>query len=146
EEMQSPIQVIEKQCNDIAAEFLLPTAIIQEKWDASLQVADNIKNITEVVHVSSLTVAIKAFKTGLIDRVSFLNFYNKEVSEFTKRKKIQGTQGGPSFHRTIKTKISKNFMNFIYYAVKSESLSYRDAYHLTTLYGNNFEKYYEDLK
>ena len=64
------------------------------------------------------------------------------MSEFKKRK--ENKNPGGRFYATAKKRISLRFASYIDNAVKENNLLYRDAYKLTGLKGNSYEKFIEE--
>lgn len=123
---------IEKFCNQVAAEFLVPSAEITKLWQSDL---DNWKaNLPELsahFHVSQWVISRRALELAFINEDQYWAHYRKVVAKFKKGKDEQRQKGGgPPFARLINTRYSKNLAM----AVASEALSgrmlLRDASHL----------------
>lgn len=122
-------------CDKIAAEFLIPEIFFKEKWNTS----QNIKYLSSVFKVSPIVIARRALDLGLMSKPSFFEFYNTYMSEFKKKKENQGSGG--NFYATAKKRISLRFVGYVNNAVNDNNLLYRDAYKLTSLKGNTYEKF-----
>ncbi|MDP5106604.1 MAG: ImmA/IrrE family metallo-endopeptidase [Polaribacter sp.] len=126
---------IELLCDKVAAEFLVPEIFFIEKWNSS----PNIKFLSRVFKVSPIVIARRALDLGLISKTSFFEFYNDYISEFKRKKENQGSGG--NFYATAKKRISLRFASYVNNAVNENTLLYRDAYKLTSLKGNTYEKF-----
>jgi len=126
---------IEKFCDKVAAEFLVPEIFFKEKWNRS----QNIKYLSRVFKVSPIVIARRALDLGLMSRTSFFQFYNDYISELQNKKDNQSSGG--NFYATAKKRISLRFASYVNSAVKENNLLYRDAYRLTSLKGNTYEKF-----
>ncbi|WP_298485134.1 ImmA/IrrE family metallo-endopeptidase [uncultured Maribacter sp.] len=126
---------IEKFCDKVAAEFLVPEIFFKEKWNST----QNIKYLSRVFKVSPIVIARRALDLKLMSRTSFFQFYNDYISEFQNKKDTQSSGG--NFYATAKKRISLRFASYVNSAVKENSLLYRDAYRLTSLKGNTYEKF-----
>ncbi len=126
---------IELLCDKIAAEFLVPEMFFKERWDVS----QNIKHLSKLFKVSPIVISRRALDLNLISKSSFFEFYNNYIAEF-KRKKENQSSGG-NFYATAKKRISLRFVNYVNNAVNENNLLYRDAYKLTSLKGNTYEKF-----
>ena len=122
-------------CDKVAAEFLVPEIFFREKWKNS----QNIKNLSRVFKVSPIVIARRALDLGLISKPSFFNFYNNYIS--TVKNKNENQSSGGNFYATAKKRISLRFASYVNNAVKENNLLYRDAYKLTSLKGNTYEKF-----
>jgi len=113
----------EKVCNMVAAEFLVPTEAFLAIWNPKLgSWRDNLAPIAAQFHVSQWVVARKALDNKLISAEQY-GQYTKEILDKYRDKK----DGGGSFYRGLKGKVSERFSM----AVLTETLSgrtlYRDA-------------------
>ena len=125
---------IEKLCDQIAAEFLVPKESLNKIW----------KNFSEInqyckyFKVSEIVIARRALDLKKITKEEFFHFYN----ECYKNNKVQAFRGGGDFYRTAKKRLSLTFLHHVNRAVKSRELFYRDAYKLTSMKGDTFEKFF----
>lgn len=122
-------------CDKVAAEFLVPEIFFREKWKSS----QNIKYLSRVFKVSPIVIARRALDLGLMPKPAFFEFYNNYISELKDKKESQNPGG--NFYATAKKRISLRFASYVNNAVKENNLLYRDAYKLTSLKGNTYEKF-----
>lgn len=127
---------IERFCDKVAAEFLVPELFFKEKWNST----QHIKYLSKVFKVSPIVIARRALDLGLISRVSFFQFYNNYIADIQSKKDNKATSGG-NFYATAKKRISLRFASYVNSAVKENNLLYRDAYRLTSLKGNTYETF-----
>ena len=92
--------------------------------------------------VSEIVVARRALDLSLIDREVFLKFYRSYVSRLNKSKK---PSSGGSFYDAQKSRLGTRFSQAVVHAARGGQLSYYDAYRLTGLHGQKFERYAEHL-
>lgn len=127
---------VEKLCDQVAAEFLVPEATFNEVW----QEVQSIKKVSKFFKVSEIVIARRALDTGKISKKQFFGFYNEySKREFAKRE--QRGSGG-DFYATTRKRLSPAFATHINTAVKSDELLYRDAYKLTNLKGDTFQTFF----
>mgnify|MGYP006431118569 CR=1 FL=1 len=122
-------------CDKVAAEFLVPEIHFRNKWHNT----KDIKRLSRIFKVSPIVIARRALDLNLISKSSFFEFYNNHISEFLYKKNNQSPGG--NFYATAKKRISLRFANYVNNAVKENNLLYRDAYKLTSLKGNTYEKF-----
>lgn len=125
----------EKLCDKVAAEFLVPEDIFIKMWKDS----NSINNICRYFKVSRIVIARRALDLGKITKDEFFNIYNSFLNDI-KYKKENQSDGG-DFYATTKKRLSLRYVYSIDHAVKSEKLLYRDAYKLTGLKGNTYQKF-----
>ncbi len=126
---------IEMLCDRVAAEFLVPEQFFREKWESS----QDFKYLSRVFKVSPIVIARRALDLGLIPKSTFFLFYNNYIAGFKRRKENQSSGG--DFYATSKKRISLRFASYVNNAVKENNLLFRDAYRLTNLRGNTYERF-----
>lgn len=126
---------IEKLCDAVAAEFLVPEVTFNRVWQSN----PSIKNAAKYFKVSEIVIARRALDTGKITKKQFFDFYDEYINrEFLKK---QQSSGG-DFYNTAKKRVSLTFAAHVNNAVKSGQLLYRDAYKLTSLKGDTFSNFF----
>jgi Zn-dependent peptidase ImmA (M78 family) len=132
----------ERACNDIAAEFLVPEAAILGAWPKIGAAQQPFQVAARLFKVSEIVVARRALDLSLIDREVFLEFYRSYVSRLNKSKK---PNSGGSFYDAQRSRLGTRFSEAVVHAARGGQLSYYDAYRLTGLHGQKFERYAEHL-
>ncbi len=123
---------VEKYCDEVAANFLVPSDTLRRKWNG------NYKKMSNAFKVSEIVIARRAHDLGLIDSDEYRRFWSEYNSRpFTKVKK----SGGGDFYRTCTKRIGRLFAIHVRYAAESRQISYTDAYRLTGLYGDTYHKF-----
>jgi hypothetical protein len=90
--------------------------------------------------VSEIVIARRALDTGKISRNEFFAFYEEYKNREFVKKQNQGSGG--DFYATARKRLSLTFASHINNAVKSGQLLYRDAYKLTSMKGDTFDKFF----
>lgn len=127
---------IERLCDKIAAEFLVPEITFNDVWNSN----PNIKNVARFFKVSEIVIARRALDLGKITKSSFFEFYDEYTNrEFIKK---ESQSSGGDFYATTRKRLGLTFSTHINNAVKSGKLLYRDAYKLTSLKGDTFQTYF----
>lgn len=127
---------IEKLCDQVAAEFLVPEQALNEVWKHNPSFSYSAKHFK----VSEIVIARRALDTGKISKKHFLGFYKEYSNREFAKKENQGSGG--NFYATAKKRISITFASHVNQAVKSGDLLYRDAYRLTGLKGDTFQNFF----
>jgi Zn-dependent peptidase ImmA (M78 family) len=128
-----PIEVL---CDKVAAEFLVPENAFNEQWmnDKSISSSARFFKVSEIV------IARRAFDTGKISKAQFFAFYEAYKNREFIKKQSQGSGG--DFYATVKKRLSLTFASHVSNAVKTGQLLYRDAYRLTSMKGDTFDKFF----
>jgi len=127
---------VEKLCDKVAAEFLVPENSFNEVWND----LSAINNVARYFKVSEIVIARRAYDTGKLTKKEFFDFYARYAErEFVKK---ENQSSGGDFYATTKKRLSLTFAAHINNAVKSGELLYRDAYKLTGLKGDTFQNFF----
>ncbi len=127
---------IERICDQVAAEFLVPENTFNEVWNKN----PNMKTVARFFKVSEIVIARRALDTGKLSKEQFFAFYNAYTQrEFAKK---ENQSAGGDFYATTKKRLSLTFASHVNNAVKSGQLLYRDAYKLTSLKGDTFQTFF----
>ena len=137
--LQPAPHATERFCNQTAAEFLVPKDDLNNFWHTAKQANDRYQAIARHFKVSSLVAARRTLDLDLIDQDEFFRFYQEyQDTEWHTRQQDQASGG--DFWSTQKWRIGPRFGTAIIRAVKEGRLLYREAYSLTGLKGDTFER------
>lgn len=123
-------------CDKVAAEFLVPQRSFDAIWDG------HYKSAARHFKVSEIVIARRALDLNKITKQAFFDFYDEYLTREFKKK---SDSSGGDFYATARKRISVTFAAHIENAVKSGQLLYRDAYRLTSMKGDTFEKFFSKL-
>lgn len=128
-----PIEIL---CDKVAAEFLVPENAFNEQW----AITPNIKASSRFFKVSEIVIARRALDTGKISKTQFFAFYDEYKNREFFKKQNQGSGG--DFYATTRKRLSITFASHVNNAVNTGQLLYRDAYRLTSMKGDTFDKFF----
>lgn len=134
--LQPADEPIEILCDKVAAEFLVPEKAFKELWTKN----PNIKYCSRFFKVSEIVIARRALDTGQISKKQFFSFYEEYKNREFLKKQNQGDGG--DFYATARKRISVTFASHVNNAVKTGQLLYRDAYKLTSMKGDTFDRFF----
>ena len=135
---------IEKYCNAVAAEFLVPAAKLGHAWSRAPSGDAAFTTLARRFKVSPIVVARRAKDRRLITSKEFFSFYRRYMSR--ERTKQEQRKPGGDFWRTQNVKLGRRFGMAVIAAAREGRLSYSDAYDLTRLYGTTFDRYADLLE
>lgn len=133
-QLQPASDPVETLCDQVAAEFLVPEQPFLEAW---AQKPDPGK-LSKHFKVSPIVIGRRALDLGKMQKEDFFRFYNSHKEKANKQK--AGSSGG-DFYATARNRLSLKFMAHVNQAVKENQLLYRDAYQLTNLKGDTYQKF-----
>ena len=133
----------EKFCNRVAAELLVPAYKLNEVWPEVSQKSDRFLMIAKQFKVSPLVIARRALDLKLISKPEFFKFYKDDRDDFLSRKeKLKNKdKSGGNFYATQNVRLGRPFSAAIVRATREGRILIRDAYRLTGLKGQTFDKY-----
>jgi Zn-dependent peptidase ImmA (M78 family) len=134
----------EQFCNQVAAELLVPRHKLQERWQQALASGRPFQMIGRWFKVSPVVAARRALDLNLISKSDFFAFYEADRKEWERNKAKQQqktTSGGPNFYAVQDSRLGKRFAYAVVSAAREGRLLYRDAYALTDLKGDTFDRY-----
>jgi Zn-dependent peptidase ImmA (M78 family) len=126
---------VERLCDLVAAEFLVPAASFLALWEKK----NDIVALSRYFKVSQLVIARRALDLGKFDKSAFFTVYNAFMERVRLKKEEQGSGG--NFYATARKRISVSFASYVNQAVKQEKILYRDAYRITGLKGDTYNNF-----
>ncbi len=134
---------VERFCNRVAAEVLIPTRELESCWSEVRTSNDPFNALARRFKVSDIVAARRALDHGLIARERFYTFLNAYRND-EKRQASQKPSGG-HFYRTQAVRVGHRFGSSVVRAARAGKLLYQDAYRLTGLHGRTFDQFAQEL-
>ncbi len=133
----------ERFCNQVAAEFLVPGHKLSERWREANASGRPFQTIGRWFKVSPVVAARRALDLNLINKAQFFRFYESDRAEWERRKaqEKQQKKGGPNFYDVQDVRLGKRFAYAVVCAARQGRLLFGDAYKLTDLKGETFDRY-----
>lgn len=137
----------ERFCNQVAAEFLVPQHKLSERWHDVRTGEQPFRELARLFKVSPVVAARRALDLGLISKSEFFAFYQRDQQEWLRRKAEEKKQrkGGPNFYDVQDVRLGRRFGYAVVRAAREGRLLYRQAYQLTDLKGDTFNRYADRL-
>jgi len=118
-----PHRNVEKLCNAVTAEVLVPQQVFRDQWKARETVDINASQLASFFRVSTVVVARRAFDLGMIEWAVYFEYYQRQAALWRQKKK--GSGGDP--YRTIPVRNGRNFTEAVVHSAFERSLLLRDA-------------------
>lgn len=119
-------------CDMLAAEFLVPAALLRDIWSG------DIKWLSRQFKVSEIVVARRAHDLGLLSDTAYRQFW----MEYSHRPAANNKKsGGGDFYLTSVKRVGKLFAIHVRNAVNNRQMEYTEAYRLTGLSGNTYQHF-----
>ena len=137
---------VERFCNAVAAELLIPAAELQAMWPRAHRTENPFQTVATAFRVSPIVAARRALDLNLIPRAEFFAFLEDyEADERRREGAKKAKKSGGDFYLGQEVKIGRRFGEAVIRAARAGRLLYRDAYRLTGLYGQTFDRFAEGL-
>lgn len=118
---------VERWCNRVAAELLVPLAAFRETYDRRRPVADEMARLARYFKVSTLVVLRRMHDAGGLTREQFGRAYERERARLLE---IVRRGGGGNFYLTQAARVSKRFARALVGSTLEGETLYREAFRL----------------
>ncbi|MBZ9791715.1 ImmA/IrrE family metallo-endopeptidase [Rhizobium sp. 3T7] len=132
-------QQIERKCNEIAAEFLIPAAGFPSQWRAADTLSDNADRLSRVYKVSRIVIVRRALDLGLIDHAAYGRFYAIEAARWNDT----AAGDGGSFHNNLPLRNGQRFTRAVVNQAVSGAMLLRHAASLLNAQPTTILSYYK---
>lgn len=122
-----PEHGVERWCNEVAAEFLVPLELIDAELDRRAAVSDEMRRLARRFKVSSLVVLRRIHDTGALGKQAFWRAYREELQRLLA---IPRNGSGGDFYATLGTRAGKRFARALVTSTWEGRTSFTEAFHL----------------
>jgi len=123
-----PEQGIERWCNSVAAEFLVPAVMLTEAFRPDEPLVQSIQRMARSFKVSTLVILRRLFDVGFIDRTTLWETYREEQARI--RAMDRGGSGGGDFYRTLGARTGKKFARAVVSSTLEGQTLFQDAFRM----------------
>jgi Zn-dependent peptidase ImmA (M78 family) len=138
---------VEKFCNKVAAEFLIPEQSFRNWWRPDLQLVNQVDDLASQYRVSRIVVARRARDLNYIDDATYSAFYAMEAKRWREavvKKREAG--GGGDFFRTLPVRNGKSFTKAVVREAIRGGMLLRDAASLLGVQPGKIRELYERIE
>ncbi len=128
----------EDWCNRAAAELLVPSRELRERWKGVKRVQHRFEALARSFKVSPVVAARRAMDLKLVERSAFFDFYKHYIN---RERRGVTTQSGGNFYNNQNARVGKLFATHVMRAAMEGQIGFREAYELTGLRGGTFQDY-----
>ena len=137
---------IERLCNQVAVEILMPEKKIKKLWDSNLEPYENIKIISKTLPVSKLALSYRGINLGLITLNTQKEIEEKIREEWLSEEKEEKRKSGGDYYKTVPIRNSKTFTYEVLSSLIAGELLYKEAAQLLNIKVKNIKKLLENLR
>ena len=121
-----PEHQVERWCNNVAAEILVPLAVLKQEYDRSLNLRASLDRLATRFKVSTLVILRRIHDAGGLTREEFWREYEKEL----KRLLAISKRSGGNFYLTQAARVSKRFARALVISTLEGQTLHRDAFRM----------------
>lgn len=133
---------IERWCNAVAAEFLMPMEETLAEYNADVPILDEIQRLAKIFKVSSLVALRRLFDAKKINQRDFWKFFQEEVDRISEIQS-SGSAGG-DFYRTLGVRVGNRFAKAVVTSTLEGQTLFRDAFRMLGFKKN--ETFYKEAR
>jgi Zn-dependent peptidase ImmA (M78 family) len=143
---------IERFCNRVAAEILVPEADFIARWNKNLPLAQNLYQLTAYYRVSSLVILIRAHDLAMIQDAEFSSKFDAEFDRFRQQDKKDKTAAETkakrkgNFWASFVIRNSRRFTDMVVRSAREGRSRYTDAASLLGIKPPTLERYLKRLE
>lgn len=119
---------IERWCNDVAAELLVPMASIREKLEPEEELTDTLARLARFYKVSTLVILRRVFDAGALSSDDYWRAFREELTRV--REASSHSAGGGDFYNTQPVRVSRRFARAVIADTLEGRTLHRDAFRL----------------
>jgi len=121
-----PTNAVEKWCNGVAAELLVPLAVFRQEYNPDAALRDELHRLARRFKVSTLVVLRRVHDAGGLTRERFWREYDAELQRLGNRP----PPSGGDFYLTTAARVSKRFARAVVASTWEGRSSFTEAFHL----------------
>ncbi|MDP9122289.1 MAG: ImmA/IrrE family metallo-endopeptidase [Acidobacteriota bacterium] len=124
--VSSPSHQVEIWCNRVAAELLVPIALLRDEYHAGADLRGESQRLARWFKVSTLVILRRIFDLGALTRDQLRRAYGEELARLLA---LQRGKGG-NFYLTLPVRVSKRFARALVASTLEGQTLHRDAFRL----------------
>jgi len=121
---------IERWCNQVAAELLVPLWAVRDTYDAQADRFSEMQRLARRFKVSTLVILRRMYDAGGMSRDDFWEAF---AAERARLREIAPAGGGGDFHRTESVRVSPRFARALVVSTLEGNTLYRDAFRMLSI-------------
>lgn len=129
--LRAETKEIERACNQVAAEFLVPGDLLRASWEMQPDVLETAQSMAKQFRVSVFVILIRAYDLNLLSWEDLQSAYTQARQNVETVSKSE--KGGGDFYRMLHRRNGRILMAEITSAVRQGSLLYQEAAHLLNI-------------
>lgn len=126
---REPEKQVERWCNQVAAELLVPLKNLEETYLPDEELQTEIDRLKRRYKVSTLVILRRLYDLKAIKKGEFKQIYHKELTHLKEKiRSNKGSSNGGNYYRTLRIRASKRFVNALVSSTLEGQTLFRDAF------------------
>ena len=126
EAREPPNHRTERWCNEVAADLLVPLAVLREEYRSGAELSAELRRLARHFKVSTLVVLRRMRDAGFLQPDEYQAAYEDQLTRL--REPAKG--GGGNFYATVSARVSKRFAKAILASTFAGESSFTDMFYL----------------
>jgi Zn-dependent peptidase ImmA (M78 family) len=126
----TPTNAIERWCNQVAAEFLLPAAWLQGYTLDPNGITEALEQLARRFKVSTLVALRRLYDTKVLTKAQYHEEFASELARILAIMDEGGGSGGGNFYNTQPVRVSKRFARALIESTLEGQTLHRDAFQM----------------
>ncbi len=126
EAIRTSTSVVERWCNEVAAELLVPLAVLKDVLEPKADLHGEIERLARFFKVSTLVTLRRLHDAGHLTAEEMWDEYQREAKRLAERPK----ESGGNFYLTQAVRVSKRFARALVVSTLEGHTLYRDAFRM----------------
>ncbi|GAB7140764.1 ImmA/IrrE family metallo-endopeptidase [Deferribacterales bacterium RsTz2092] len=133
---------LEKLCNAVTAEILVPNTAFVEEWKKNNELTENrVKKLARIFKCGELVIARRALDSAYITQQQYKSISDEAIVNFNKQKEMRKEKrGGGDYYRTNISRFGRNFILALHNSIKEGKTLDMEAFRLTRMNVGTFDK------
>jgi Zn-dependent peptidase ImmA (M78 family) len=128
--VRNPTTAVERWCNQVASEFLVPLTAITAEINDEQPLADELDRFARLFKVSTLVVLRRLNDAGVLDWEAYRAAYEAELERIMEILRERGGAGGGDFYNTQPARVSRRFARAVITSTLEGQTLHRDAFQM----------------
>ena len=125
--IQVPDNDVERWCNQVAAELLVPLAVLRDEYNSHADLQEEAERLARRFKVSTLVILRRMHDAGGLTRQQLWDAYQAELDRL---RTIPRSSGGGDFYLTLGARASKTFTRAVVASTLEGRTSFTEAFRL----------------
>lgn len=121
---------VERWCNDVAAEFLVPIDEVSSLHSGDDLHGDQVEKLARKFKVSTLVILRRIYDAGILGLGQYRKLYAEELDRVLSLMEDRTSNGGGNFYNTQPLRVSKRFARALIVSTLEGNTLHRDAFQM----------------